>query len=71
MNDIINWFMDITNSKILGLLIFFVTFVSIIIYVYGSKKRSERFESYRDIPFRDDDDYQERTKEASSKKVGK
>jgi len=25
-----------------------------VIYVYGSKKRSQRLESYRDIPFLDD-----------------
>jgi len=31
-----------------------------VIYVYGSKKRSKRLESYRDIPFLDD---QEGTKD--------
>ncbi len=64
MNDIINWFMDLSNSKSVGLVIFFVTFLAIIIYVYGSKSRSERLESYRNIPFLDDD---ENETEASSK----
>ncbi|MEE9302875.1 MAG: cbb3-type cytochrome c oxidase subunit 3 [Thiotrichaceae bacterium] len=74
MDSLINWFMDLSNSKSVGLVIFFITFVAIIIYVYGSKKRSERFESYRDIPFRDDDDMRIPTKEktaaqSASKKV--
>lgn len=55
MNDVINWFMDLANSKSVGLVIFFVTFVAIIIYVYGSKSRSERLETYRNIPFMDDE----------------
>ncbi len=71
MNEITSWFMDLSNSKSVGLVIFFITFVAIIIYVYGSKKRSERFESYRDIPFRDDDEYEARTQDTSSKKGGK
>ncbi|MCK5726531.1 MAG: cbb3-type cytochrome c oxidase subunit 3 [Thiotrichaceae bacterium] len=56
MEGIVDWFMDLSNSKSVGLVIFFVTFVAIIIYVYGSKKRSERLETYRDIPFLDDED---------------
>lgn len=56
--------MDLSNSKSVGLVIFFVTFLAIIIYVYGSKSRSERLESYRNIPFLDDD---ENETEASSK----
>lgn len=56
MDALINWMMDLSNAKSLGLVIFFVTFVSIIIYVYANKERSERLESYKDIPFLDDDD---------------
>lgn len=52
----LDWFSKPENTKPLALLIFFVTFVAIILYVYGSKKRSNRLESYRDIPFLDDDD---------------
>jgi hypothetical protein len=29
--------------------------MGIVIYVYGSKKRSQQLESYRDIPFLDDE----------------
>ncbi len=50
----LNWFSKPENTKPVALLIFFVTFVGIVLYVYGSKKRSERLESYRDIPFQDD-----------------
>lgn len=51
----LEWFSHPENTKPLALIIFFVTFVGIIIYVYGSKKRSQRLESYRDIPFLDDE----------------
>ena len=49
------WFSRPENTKPLALLIFFVTFMGIVIYVYGSKKRSQKIESYRDIPFLDDE----------------
>jgi len=48
------WFSKPENTKPLALIIFFVTFIGIVVYVYGSKKRSEKLESYRDIPFLDD-----------------
>ena len=54
MGELVSWVMDIKNSKIAALLIFFITFVGILLYVYGSKSRSERLESYRNIPFLDD-----------------
>jgi len=55
MDIVINWLLDLSNSKSLGLVIFFITFVAIIIYVYAGKERSERLESYKNIPFLDDD----------------
>jgi len=39
----------------LALVIFFVTFVGILLYVFTGKKRSERLESYKDIPFLEDE----------------
>jgi cbb3-type cytochrome oxidase subunit 3 len=54
--DWLNWLSKPENTKPVGLLIFFVTFVGILYYVFGSKKRSERLESYRDMPFLDDDE---------------
>lgn len=55
LDDVFNWFMVMANNKAVTLVIFVVTFLAIIIYVYGNKKRSMRFESYRNIPFLDDD----------------
>ena len=48
------WFSKPENTKPLALIIFFLTFVGIVAYVYGSKKRSEKLESYRNIPFLDE-----------------
>ncbi len=56
LNDISEWFMVMANNKATTLVIFVVTFLAIIIYVYGSKKRSQRFETYRNIPFMDEND---------------
>ncbi len=58
--DWLMWFSKPENTKPLGLIIFFVTFIGIVIYVYGSKKRGEQIETYRDIPFLGD---QEDTKD--------
>lgn len=43
------------NTKPLALVIFFVTFVGILFYVFTGKKRSERLESYKEIPFLEDE----------------
>ena len=48
------WFSKPENTKPLALIIFFVTFIGIVIYVYGSKKRGAKLELYRDIPFLDE-----------------
>ena len=55
IQDIIDWFMILANAKIVSMLILMTTFIAILIYVYGSKTRSKRFEEYRNIPFLDDD----------------
>jgi cbb3-type cytochrome oxidase subunit 3 len=54
--EVLMWFSKPENTKPLGLVIFFVTFIGIVIYVYGSKKRSDQLESYRNIPFQDDEE---------------
>ncbi|MEW6766313.1 MAG: cbb3-type cytochrome c oxidase subunit 3 [Pseudomonadota bacterium] len=56
MSEIWSWLGDLGNSKVLSLLIFFTTFVAIVLYVYTGKKRKERLESYKNIPFIDDQD---------------
>ncbi len=50
------WFANPENTKPLGLLIFFVTFCLIVLWVYGSRKRGEKLEEHKHIPFLDDDD---------------
>jgi cbb3-type cytochrome oxidase subunit 3 len=47
------------NTKPLALVIFFVVFVGIVLYVFTGKKRSQRLESYKNIPFLEDDDVAE------------
>lgn len=50
-----SWLADPAHSKTLGLLIFFVTFVSIVLWTY-SRKRRETLEDHKNIPFLDDED---------------
>jgi cbb3-type cytochrome oxidase subunit 3 len=50
------WLADPGNAKPLGLLIFFITFCLIVLWVYGSRKRGEKLEEYKNIPFLDDDE---------------
>ncbi len=51
-----SWITDLGNSKVAALLIFFFTFVGILLYVFTGRKRAERLESYKYIPFQDDDE---------------
>lgn len=60
--DFWTWILDLGNSKTVALLIFFTTFVGIVIYVYSSRKRSARLESYRFIPLQDEDDADRKVK---------
>lgn len=60
------WILDLGNSKTVALLIFFTTFVGIVIYVYSGRKRSERLESYRYVPLMDEDDADRRVKAAEA-----
>lgn len=68
MGDLIAWLGDHANSKIVALLIFFTTFCGILIYVYTGKKRSKRLESYKYIPFQEDDDEAEDAKVESDER---
>ncbi len=55
IGDIFAWLGNMENSKPLALILFFSAFVGIILYVYTGKRR-KRLESYKDIPFMDDDE---------------
>ncbi|MBS4097245.1 MAG: cbb3-type cytochrome c oxidase subunit 3 [Sulfuricella sp.] len=48
------WFTKFENTKPLSLAIFFICFCGIMWYAFGSRKRSERLESYKNMPFRED-----------------
>lgn len=65
MSDFLQWIGRLENSKIVALLIFFVTFCAILLYVFTGKKRRERLESYKYIPFADED----KSESADTRKV--
>ena len=65
MSDLLQWLGRLENSKIVALLIFFVTFCAILLYVFTGKKRRERLESYKYIPFADED----KSESADTRKV--
>jgi cbb3-type cytochrome oxidase subunit 3 len=52
----LEWLSHGENAKPLGLVIFFVTFCLIVVWAYGSKKRSEDLEQDKYIPFLDESD---------------
>jgi cbb3-type cytochrome oxidase subunit 3 len=54
MFDWFLWFTYLENSKTFALLLFFTTFCAIVAYVYSGKRRAERLESYKYIPFQDE-----------------
>lgn len=66
LTDFWTWIMDIGNSQTVALLIFFSVFIGILLYVYASRKRGERLESYRYTPFLDEDDADRRVKTAEA-----
>jgi len=55
MTEMLQWLGRLENSKIVALLIFFVAFCGILIYVFTGKQRKQRLESYKYIPFDDED----------------
>ncbi|AGA31906.1 cytochrome c oxidase, subunit CcoQ [Thioalkalivibrio nitratireducens DSM 14787] len=57
MAEFWSWITDLGNSKIVALILFMSTFVAIVIYLFSSRRRSTRFESYRYIPLDDEDSH--------------
>lgn len=55
MFDWLNWFTRMENTKPLVLVLFSITFVLILIYVFSNRNRSQRLESYKNIPFEEDE----------------
>jgi cbb3-type cytochrome oxidase subunit 3 len=55
MFDWLSWFTHMENTKPFVLVLFSITFIFILIYVFSNKNRSKRFESYKNIPFHEDE----------------
>ncbi len=66
MSELIGWLTNMEYTKPFVLVLFFVTFVLLIYYVYSNKKRSSRLESYKDIPFQHDEHDDENKTESDS-----
>lgn len=62
----LEWLSNMENTKPLALVIFFVVFVGILLYVFTGKKRTKRLESYKNIPFLDDDETPPKSHEKGS-----
>jgi len=61
IGEIFNWLGDMRNSKILALLIFFIGFVILVVFIFTGKERTKRLESYKNIPFLDDDEDEQKS----------
>lgn len=61
------WLTTMEGSKPVALLIFFITFIAIVVYIFTGKKRKQRLESYKYIPFADDESKSEPEERESSK----
>ena len=56
ISDLFDW---LSRPGVAGLVILFALFplfILIVLYIYSGSKRKDRLESYRDIPFLDDED---------------
>ena len=56
MFEWLSWFTRMENTKPFVLVLFTVTFVLIILYVFTNRNRGKRLESYKNIPFEEDDE---------------
>jgi len=56
MFDWLSWFTHMENTKPFVLVLFTITFVLILIYVFTNRNRGKRLESYKNIPFQDDEE---------------
>jgi cbb3-type cytochrome oxidase subunit 3 len=49
------WFTKFENTKPVSLVIFFILFCGVMIYLFGSRSRGQRLETYKNIPLEDDE----------------
>ena len=54
ISEFFDWIGRPEIAKTIELFLLFGIFIIVLIYVYTSKKRGKRLESYKDIPFLDD-----------------
>jgi cbb3-type cytochrome oxidase subunit 3 len=54
MQELFNWFTHMENTKPFALVLFFITFVGIIAYLYLGRQRGEDYERFKNIPLDDD-----------------
>lgn len=52
--DWLLWFTEFENAKPLALVIFFTSFCVVLYYLYGSRRRGEQIETFKNIPFFDE-----------------
>ncbi len=69
MKEFFLWFTDMANSKTAAAVIFFVTFIAIVIYVFGSEKRKKQYDDYRMIPFLDDEETKVKKSESEENSI--
>lgn len=55
MFDWLSWFTRLDHSKIFSLVLFFGAFCGVVVYIFGNRRRGARLESYKHIPFQDDE----------------
>lgn len=55
MLEVWNWFIALASHKATLLALLFPLFIGIVIYTYAGRRRSKRLESYRYMPFEDED----------------
>jgi cbb3-type cytochrome oxidase subunit 3 len=67
MPEWLEWLTSMEYTKPVALVIFFLTFIGIVLYVFTGKKRKQRLESYKNIPFLDDEDQDNKVSEKDSK----
>lgn len=51
----LHWLGTLSNAKLVLLVLLLGGFVGVLVYVYGSRARGRRLESYKYIPFMDED----------------
>lgn len=55
LDNLLHFIATWEHSRVFLLFLFMGTFLAIIYYLTGNKARSERLESYKNIPFMDDE----------------